>query len=320
MALTYDDISAQVTQEIVPELVDVIFKAGPTLTRIQAKGRTEFEGGLFIQQPIMYNRLKSQAIGRGSTIDVSYVQTDTALKVNLKYYVVPVTLFGTDRVLSRGKNAAMLHAESKIVNAAGSLAEDLDTDLFQDGQGTGSSVLELDGFRAAIDDGNQFASYAGITRSDIATGANVGINSYFKSVPTLSLPEAQTAYGATWFGNQHADLIVTTQAVWDILWNKFQPQQRVLDESSDVGKIGFQALKFNAATLVVDQYCPAGKMFFLNTDYTQFWISNDQLWGFGFDPWRGAQTTMDVVGKYCYAGNILITNPRFFAQLTDIVG
>lgn len=102
---------------------------------------------------------------------------------------------------------------------------------------------------------------------------NTGINSYLATVATLALSNVQTAFGACWFGNEHVDLMPTTQTVWDILWNKIQPQQRFMDESSDVAKIGFQALRYNGASLVVDQYAPTGYLWFLNTKYIQFWIS-----------------------------------------------
>ena len=231
--------------------------------------------------------------------------------------------------LNRGPEAAMSYVETKLVNASGKMAKLLGTDQFLDGQGTNSSIINLDGLQAAIDDGTTYTAYAGVTRTDIASGANVGINGYKASAATLSLAAVQTAYGATWFGNEHVDLMPTTQVVWDVLWNKIQPQQRFLEESSDVARVGqlqallgsdpfenggeveepcdgnlepsiafdlnakarvetmghplvkqgeeivratgnnepvgkpFQALRYNGASIVVDQYAPAGVLWFL---------------------------------------------------------
>lgn len=177
----------------------------------------------------------------------------------------------------------MSYVESKLVNSAGKMAKLLGTDLFLDGQGTQSTPVQLDGMLAGLDDGTAYPTYAGITRSDIATGANQGINAY-KATPTgglLSLASVQTAYGSAWFGNEHVDLIVTDQPTWDIFWNKIQPQQRFMDESSDVAKIGYEAFKYNGATVVVDQYNLAGYMWLLNTKYIQFWISTHPKYQFG---------------------------------------
>jgi hypothetical protein len=320
LALTYDDITSKTNKFIVPRLVDNVYKSSPVLTRLRTKNMERFDGGTTIRQPIMYAELKGGAFTRGGTFDISYVQSDTALEINPKYYYVNATLFGTDDVLNRGPEAAMSYVESKLVNAAGKMAKLLGTDLFLDGQGTNSQVIQLDGFESAIDDGTTYATYGGITRSAIATGDNVGINSYVSTQATLSLSAVQTAFGSCWFGNEHIDLMCCPQPIWDILWNKIQPQQRFLEEDTDVGKIGFRAMRFNGASLVVDQYAPTGVLWFLNTKYIQFWISTLPKFQFGFTGWKEAQNTIDVSGQYLFAGNLLLTAPRLMGQLNGITG
>jgi hypothetical protein len=317
--LTFDDLTAKTNRWIVPKSVDIVYKNSPVLTRLRTQNAERFEGGRSIMHGIMYAKLKGGPFGRGATFDTSYVQTDTALEVVPKFYYVNITLYGTDNVLNRGPMAAMSTVETKMVNAAGRMAELLGTDMYLDGQGTDSSTLALDGFNAAIDDGTNFATYANVTRADIATGQNVGINSYYKNIGgAMALSDVQTAYGATWFGSEHVDLIATTQAVWDIVWGKIQPQQRFLDESSDVAKVGFQALKFNGQTLVVDQYCPAGKMWGINSKYVNFYLSTLPKYQFGFTGWKEAQNTDDVAGQYMFGGNLLLIASRLCFKLIGI--
>ena len=136
----------------------------------------------------------------------------------------------------------------------------------------------------------------------------------------MPLSTLQTAYGNTWFGNEHVDLIATTQVVWNVLWNKIQPQQRFMEESTDVAKIGFQSLRYNGSSLVVDQYAPAGAAWGLNTKYIQFWISTLKKYQFGFTGWKEAQNTDDVAGQYLFAGNLLNVAPRLMFQLGGITG
>ena len=130
--------------------------------------------------------------------------------------------------------------ESKMANAAGRMAELLATDMYLDGQGTNSSIIALDGFQSSIDDGSNFPTYGGITRSDIATGANLGINAYYVNIAgNLALSQLQTAYGSCWFGPERPDLLCTDQSTWNIIWNKLQPQQRFNEEKvqwADVAK------------------------------------------------------------------------------------
>jgi hypothetical protein len=316
--LTFNDLTSKTNKFIIPRMVDNVYKSSPILTRLRTRNMERFEGGTTIRHPIMYARLKGGPFTRGGSFDTSYVQTDTALEVLVKYYYVNVTAYGTDNVLNRGPEAAMSYVESKLVNAAGRMAELLATDLWLDGQGTDSTAISLDGLEAAIDDGTTFPTYGGITRTDIATGSNVGINAYVATLATLTLAGVQTAYGSAWFGNEHVDLIPVTQAVWDIFWSKIQPQQRFLEESSDVAKIGFQAMRYNGASLVVDQYMPAGLMYGLNTKYIQFWITTMPKYQFGFTGWKEAQNSDDASGQYLFGGNLLITAPRLMFKIKGI--
>ncbi len=214
----------------------------------------------------------------------------------------------------------MSYVESKLVNAAGKMAKLLGTDVFLDGQGTNSPIINLDGFQSAIDDGGTYTTYGGITRTDIATGDNVGINSYVATATTLALSNVQTAFGGCWFGNEHIDLMPCTQTIWDVLWNKIQPQQRFMESDTDVAKIGFQAMRFNGASLVVDQYAPSGVLWLLNTKYIQFWISTLPKYQFGFTGWKEAQNTDDVAGQYLFGGNMLVVAPRLMGQINGITG
>lgn len=324
MALTWDDISSKTHDFIIPRLMDVVYKASPLFIRMRTSQAERFEGGKSIMHPIMYAELNGAAFGRGGTFDTAYVQTDTALQVNVKYYYVNATLYGTDNVLNRGPEAAMSYVGSKLNNAAGKMAKLLGTDMFLDGQGTSSSTLALDGLSAANDNGNTFTTYGGILRTDlgVTNGTNnQGINGYVASLAAgFTLKAVQTAYGSCWFGAEHVDLIVTTQVGWDQFWNKLQPIQRFNEESSDVAKAGFQSFRFNGSQVVVDQYCPSGEMHGLNTRNQNilFYISTLQKYQFGFTGWKEAQNTDDVAGQYLFAGNLLVPASRFNFRLTGI--
>jgi hypothetical protein len=322
MALTWDDITGKVNKHIVPRLVDNVYKSSPFFTRLRTRNAEKFEGGTTIRHPIAYAELNGGAFQRGGTFNITYVQTDTALEVNPKFYYVNVSLFGTDNVLARGPDAAMNYVESKMVNASGKMAKLLGTDIFLDGTGVLSSTINLDGLIQALDNGNTFASYGGITRSDlgVANGTNnQGINAYRATLNPFTMKGLQTAYGAAWFGNEHVDLIVTSQTIWDMIWNKVLPQQRFLEESSDVAKIGFQSLRWNGTSITVDQYAPAGYIFGVNSKYIQFWLSTLAKYQFGFTGFKESQNTDDVAGQYLFSGNLLLPAPRLNFVLAGVV-
>lgn len=301
-----------------PYLTDNVFKNSPVLTRLKTKRKFDFPGGLTIRHNIMYAPLKGGFYQRGQAFDTSAVQTDTALQFNIKYAYVNVTIYGVDQVLNRGTEAAMSFVGSKMINASGTMAQILATSLYGDGQGILNSTLELDGFNAAINISANYAAYGGITRSDIATTANTGINAYYAAPSAFSLASVQTAFGASWFGQEKPDMLCTTQPVWDAFWNKLQPQQRFNDETSDV-HVGFRSFFWNGAQVVVDQYLStlggAFTIFGLNTSYIYLYLSNVAKYQFGFSGWKEAQNTDDVAGQYQFGGNLVVAAPRLMFNL-----
>ena len=324
MALTWDDVTGKTKDFIVPRLTDVVYKSSVLFIRVRTSNAERFEGGKSIIHPIMYAELNGGAFQRGGTFDTNYVQTDTALQVNVKYYYVNATLYGTDNVLNRGPEAAMSYVAAKLVNAAGKMAKLIATDLYLDGQGTNSSTIQLDGLQAAVDNGSIYTSYGGITRTDlgVANGTNnKRINGYVASLATgFTLTAVQKAFGSTWFGAEHVDLIIGQQNGWDQFWNKLQPMQRFMEESSDVAKAGFQSFRFNGAQVAVDQYAPSGELYGINTRNQNllFYMSTLPKYQFGFTGWKEAQNTDDVAGQYLFGGNLLVPASRFNFRLTNI--
>ncbi len=136
----------------------------------------------------------------------------------------------------------------------------------------------------------------------------------------FTLKLVNTAFGNTWFGAEHVDMLVSEQNTWDQFWNKLQPQQRFHEESSDVAKAGFQSFRFNGAQVVVDQYAPSGSLYGLNTknENMLFYISTLPKYQFGFTGWKEAQNTDDVAGQYLFAGNLVVPSSRFNFRITNI--
>lgn len=318
MALSLVEVNAYTSTYIVPKSTDVIYKNSPVFTRLSNRNAERFPGGTEIQRPIMYAELNGGTFTKGSTFDISFVQTDTAFQLNIKGYEVNITLYGWDDILNRGPEAAFSQVETKMNNAAMKMAKLLATDMYLDGGNTRSSgsntstVQALDGFQAWYDDGTLYTSIGGITRSDLAAaGVISGANAYTQTgVNTFQLATIQTAYGNAWFGSDHPDLICATQNGWNNFWNSIQPLQRYMDTASDLGKIGFQTFRFNGAEVVIDKYMPANFMFGMNTSYIEWYHSDNPRFQYGFTGFKEAQNSIDVSGQFLYAGDIVVPNPR----------
>jgi hypothetical protein len=321
MALTYGDISAVTVNYISDEMIDNYFKVSPVFVKVWKGGKMSkpFEGGLQIQVPFQYAPLKAGPFPPGGIFDISYIQTQTAMFFNVKYYYSNITIQRTQLPLNRGPEAVMNFIEPKMVNGEQSLAQALIQDFYRDGQGTVSSQIALDGILAGYDDGSNYTSYGGVTRSAVGTGASNGINGYYAgSFGAFSLQGLQTAYGQATFGPNQPDLIATTQSIYNSFWAKMLPLQRTYKEDPDLQGAGFKSFLFNGMAVVVDQYCPSGDIFGMNTAYIDAYVSEDPLFAFGFTGFKELPNSIDMAGQNIYGGNVVVTAPRLGFVLTGV--
>ena len=140
-----------------------------------------------------------------------------------------------------------------------------------------------------------------------------GLNAYDATLTSFNLKALNAADGASWFGADHVDIIPATQNGYDLIWQAIQPNQRYYDTESDIGQVGFQSFRFNAAEVVVDKYLPTGslgKMYVINTKYVEWYFSTNPKFQFGFTGFKEANNTIDVAGQYLVGSNIVVPNPR----------
>lgn len=309
MALTITDINAYTHNYIVPRCTDVVFKRSPVFTRLSTRNAQRFEGGLQIWRPIIVASLPGDSITRGQTLTFSYAPTESALVVNMKGYAVGVKLYGWDSMLNQGPLAVFKQVELKFQNASARMAEILATDMYLDD--TGARAAKLTGFDIWYDDGTNYASVGGIARADAP-----GLSAYTTTLTTFSLLDLQVAYGNAVIGPEHPDLIVCTQAAYNLIWTAKEPAQRYVNMEGDLAQVGFESFRFNAADVVVDNYlrttsgATPGIMFGLNTEYVEWYFSTNPLWQFGFTGFKVAQNTIDVEGQFLVGSNIVVPNPR----------
>ena len=316
MSLALVEISSYTEQLIVPRTVDTIYKNSPVFTRLHTKNMERFNGGLYIQTPIIFAELNGDAVGKGEAVNIDPVNTDTALVNYMRLYYVNISLYGFDSIATDGPLAALNQVETKFVNAGLKTGKQLGTNMYLDSTTPGRGK-QMDGLQMWYDDGNIYPVIGGITRSDIMPVGTVGgLNAYTATTSAFNLQQLNVAYGNAWFGSDHVDLIQATQGGWNLVWNAMQPSQRYLDKDSDVGVAGFQSLRFNASEIVIDKYAPIasggtlGTMIGMNTNYIYWYFSSNPKFRFGFTGFKEGQNTIDVAGQQLVATQLVIPNPR----------
>lgn len=316
----YNDLTSVTYQYILPTIQDVYFKVSTIFPILFRPGNFKTFSGTTIQVPIQFAPLKGGPTVDGGTFDISYAETDTAMVFTPKEYYTNVTLSRQRIALNQGEAAAMSYVQIKMTNLYQSMMLYLAQDTFSDGQGTVSSVNALDGLLAANDDGTHYAQYGGLARAGIGTGPNAGINGYYQSLGTpITVPALQFAIGSGSFGNVQPNVIFTTQPIWDTLWLRMLPAQRIMDEDPGTVSFGFTSLKFYGnKRVMVDQYCPSGYVFGNRDEFLEAYVVEDPLFQFGFTGFKELPDSVDGSGQTMFLGDIINSQPRVSFILANV--
>lgn len=311
MALTYNTLNSLTREEVIKKVTDNIFNATALLRWLKQKQKTG-KSGTKLQAPVEYARNTNSGWYSGAdTFLTNDIQTATKAELTWKDLYCSVVVTGDDKDQNKGKNAVVDLIEHKLNNARKTISYNLTAGIVSDG--TGTSSKELTGLRAIVDDGTNIATYAGIERLTDATWWKA---KYTAVSDYISLAVMQSMYGDLTDGEEHSDLIVTTQDIWDDLWEIITPIQRVTAQQMSVN-YGFRMIDFNGTPVVVDAQCPSGMMFFLNSNYLNLYPMD----GYEEPKWSGWKepTNQDVgVGQFIWKGQLLCTNCRYQGRLVSI--
>ncbi len=340
-----------------PALVDAVFQHDPFLAYLK-KDPESFNGGTLIQEGFLYQGMVGGAYQKGKEFDISEKQVEQAMQFVMKFLEVNVTLSKEDiQVLNKGPQAVFKLVDSRMTSAYMTAGAFASIALYLNGQNAGYTP-NLNGLAEALNDnstaswdGNTYATYGGITRGG-AVGTS--LNSAPTNVAgTIEYNTLEETYSAASFGSafdMQPNIGVTTALGYSYVKEKFQTQQRFNDTQDP--NIGFNGMKFNAATIMWSRYAPgtyisasgdpnavtyltqtsggavvvyptvtAETFWWLNArkPFIKFYISDDPEFGFGFTGFKPAQGNTKVAGQVL-AGICMTVQPRYHRQLYGITG
>jgi hypothetical protein len=320
MAVPLPGINAYTHNFIVPKAEDTVYQSSPVFVRFSKQQRNSFRGGLLVRRPIIIGKLAGRAVGPGEGAPPDVVQTETALSVAMRLYLVNIPLLGFNAMQNDGDQAVFKEVDLKFANASAFMAEMLATDLYLPSSVNGRD-RNLIGFEEWIDDGTNFSTIGGVTRSDIAPISSVkGMNAYTANLTSFTLKDLNKACTQSWVGNKHVDLIVVTRNGWDLIWNALQPMQKQVDKESDVAQAGFMALRFNQAEVVMDPYAPTGvqgRMWGINSSAVEWYFAESPMFNFGFTGFKGTQLGIDTAGQFLAGNTLLVPGARTCFKLAS---
>jgi len=287
------------------QLTDNVFTARPLTYFLMDKGRIRMlNGGTKIVEPIIYG--ENNTVGSYSGYDSLSLTPQTgisAAEFEWKQYAASISISGIEEAKNNGEQEIINLLEAKIMQAEESMREGFNEMFFSDG--TGNSSKDWNGLGNLVE---ASGTVGGIDRSSYSWW-----RSYEENTPTaLTLAQMSTAYNTVSVGNDHPDMVLTTQTLFEKYEALLQPQLRYTDTKT--ADAGFQNLLFKAGPVVYDVHCPAGVMFFLNSKYLTL-VGHSGKWI--------AQTAFvspeDVDARYalimCY-GNLTVRNCAKQGKLT----
>jgi hypothetical protein len=195
--------------------------------------------------------------------------------------------------------------EAKIMQAEESMREGFNQMFFADG--TGNSGKNWNGLGNIIESGNTFGGI------DSSAAGNEFWRSYEENTAgALTLLQMATAYNSVSVGNDHPDLILTTQTLFEKYESLLQPQLRYTDTKT--AEAGFQNLLFKGAPIMYDVHAPAGTMYFINSKYLKL-VGHSDKWFAQTDFVRPENQDARFALIMCY-GNLVCSNRKKQGKLT----
>ncbi|QGH73513.1 MAG: major capsid protein [Podoviridae sp. ctDWo9] len=242
------------------QLTDNVFTARPLTYFLMEKGRIRMlNGGTKIVEPLIYGTNSTVASYSGyDTIALTAQTGISAAEYEWKQYAASIAISGIEEAKNNGEQEIINLLEAKIMQAEESMREGFNQMFYADG--SGNSGKDWNGLGNLVE---ASGTVGGINR---ATSGNEYWKSYEENTSTaLTLAQMSTAYNTVSVGNDHPDVVLTTQTLFEKYEALLQPQLRFTDTKTL--DAGFQNLLFKAAPIVYDKHCTAGVMYFLNSKY-----------------------------------------------------
>lgn len=322
----FDTILSTTMNKYRPKLEDNIFRANPLMYWLQETNRIDKQdGGASLVVPIIavnptlsksYTDYDVLTSGTDIVAGAIAAQLDAA-NYAWRQYAGVVAISGIEEAKNNGVAQVVKLLDAKVQQAELSMAEALDSMFFLNG--TGNSGKDWFGLAAIVSDVNAGASAGGNTSGFIggidrtaAPGTTMWKSYVEPTAEVLTIARMTTAYNSVSKGNDHPDLGLTTQTLFEKYEGLLQPQARYQDMKTADG--GFQNLLFKGMTLMFDLYCQSGVMYFLNSKYLKL-LGHTGTW-FRNTPWIKRHDMDARFMQVLSYGNMVASNVARQGKLT----
>ena len=339
-SINVGDIITTTLRSRTGKLADNVTNNNALLTRLNTKGRIKpVTGGSQILQELAYaNNATAMYYSGYAPIDITPQKVIDSATFDIKQAAVGVSISGLEMLKNSGKEQIIDLLESRIEVAEDTMKNLISTGIYSDGTGYGGT--QIGGLQLLVSDTPTTGTVGGFDRS-LAT--NAFWRNQLSSFATLGLtPGSDTIqramnnlYLKTVRGSDMVDLIVADNNYFLFYLESLQAITRISDSNSDIGKLGFQSLKYMNADVVLDGGLYAGSdsagtaysgvptsatvttghMYFLNTKYIHYRPHVDR--NMVVDERPRVSVNQDAEARLIlFAGNMTLSNGALQGVLT----
>lgn len=266
----YDAILSTTLENHRSQLVDNVFSARPLAFFLKQAGQIRMVGGgTKIVTPLIYARNSTAKPYRMyDTLDTTPQDGISAAEYNWGQFSASITIAGLEEAVNSGEEQVIDLLEAKVMQAEESITEVFD-EMFLDNKATSQNVKEWNGLGHLV-----------AQNSNPVGGINPSTNNWWKShidstSAKLTVKKMRTAYHTVSVGNDKPNLILTTQAGYELYEEEMYGKLQYTDTRAR--DAGFTNLLYSAAPVVMDNNVSAGHMYMLNTKYLRL-VGHKDVW------------------------------------------
>jgi hypothetical protein len=310
---TLDTLYASTWQLVKKQVTDTIFTATPFFYEMYKAENIEREdGGRFIEEPLMYGKNATIAwLDKGGTISIADTDPLTNSIWNWRNVAGSVVRMWADDMANSGVHKKIDMMNAKIENLRLSLIDALETQLFT--AQSGSTMSGLPDIVEANVPASQSKSPGSLSKSTYDWWRN----QYFASTGSFASygkSDMRTMYNNCSIGNDHPNLILTEQTVFEYYEAEAEDVQRLNDTQE--AKLGFNTFRYKGANMYYSPQCPTGYMYFLNMKYLKLKI--DSKADFDMTDWKYIPNQLDRVAQIVSRLELVSRNCRMQGLIGSI--
>ncbi|TVM31165.1 phage major capsid protein [Oceanidesulfovibrio marinus] len=275
----------------------------------QRRGLYErIDGGDKIEVPVLYDGANGGWYNRNTPLNEDDKENIGKVEYTLKHTYANATVYRTDLLQNRGDKALVKLITTKLMAAQESARDRVASQQFNS---AADSELVITGIKAMCDP-VESRVYAGKAGSDLVAedGKRAWVG-YTNSTPAvISTSLIRTGRSTAKFKTgpkSKPNFGVTTETLFNKLVDVLTVQQRFVNSDS-MAKSGFTGIRVDGCDITVDDYCPAGHLGLLNSNFWGWAVHT--LGNFVTEPWKDLSNAVPGQSAKIFVDLNMICNAR----------